>query len=159
MMSAMNYRVQSLTCLLPTIHFIALSFRAWVAAECLQLVTKRTQSRPVQPLWAESHCGTTGPRQVKTSSPALTLAHSATRHPLHPETQAQEPGVAASLKCMRHSYAQNHLAKNGMDVSTQMSKQLSLLGKSPPWCLCAINAIKFKLTLSLGMGIRGVICF
>lgn len=44
--------------------------------------------------------------------------------------------------------------KNGMDVSTQMSKQLSLLGKIHPQCLCTIP-IKFKLTLPKS----GVICF
>lgn len=47
--------------------------------------------------------------------------------------------------------------KNGMVVSTQMSKQLSLLGKNNPQCLCAIPD-KSKLTLPV-MEMRGAACF
>ncbi|XP_027826047.2 follistatin-related protein 4 [Ovis aries] len=48
---------------------------------------------------------------------------------VYPETQAQEPGVAASLKCHAEGIPMPRITwlKNGMDVSTQMSKQLSLL--------------------------------
>ncbi|XP_022444508.1 follistatin-related protein 4 isoform X5 [Delphinapterus leucas] len=51
---------------------------------------------------------------------------------VHPETQAQEPGVAASLRCHAEGIPMPRITwlKNGMDVSTQMSKQLSLLGLS-----------------------------
>nr|KAF6480055.1 follistatin like 4 [Molossus molossus] len=48
---------------------------------------------------------------------------------VYPETQAQEPGVAASLRCHAEGIPMPRITwlKNGMDVSTQMSKQLSLL--------------------------------
>ncbi|XP_054424450.1 follistatin-related protein 4 isoform X2 [Pteronotus mesoamericanus] len=48
---------------------------------------------------------------------------------VYPETQAQEPGVAASLRCHAEGIPVPRITwlKNGMDVSTQMSKQLSLL--------------------------------
>lgn len=48
---------------------------------------------------------------------------------VYPETQAQEPGVAASLRCHAEGIPMPRISwlKNGMDVSTQMSKQLSLL--------------------------------
>ncbi|XP_076792976.1 follistatin-related protein 4 [Arvicanthis niloticus] len=48
---------------------------------------------------------------------------------VYPETQAQEPGVAASLRCHAEGIPLPRIIwlKNGMDVSTQMSKQLSLL--------------------------------
>nr|XP_045363776.1 follistatin-related protein 4 isoform X3 [Camelus bactrianus] len=51
---------------------------------------------------------------------------------VYPETQAQEPGVAASLRCHAEGIPMPRISwlKNGMDVSTQMSKQLSLLGLS-----------------------------
>nr|XP_040129271.1 follistatin-related protein 4 [Ictidomys tridecemlineatus] len=49
---------------------------------------------------------------------------------VYPETQAQEPGVAASLRCHAEGIPMPKITwlKNGMDVSAQMSKQLSLLG-------------------------------
>ncbi|KAM5298879.1 follistatin-related protein 4 [Ctenodactylus gundi] len=48
---------------------------------------------------------------------------------VYPETQAQEPGVAASLRCHAEGIPPPRITwlKNGMDVSAQMSKQLSLL--------------------------------
>ncbi|XP_073077660.1 follistatin-related protein 4 isoform X1 [Manis javanica] len=48
---------------------------------------------------------------------------------VYPETQAQEPGVAATLRCHAEGIPMPRITwlKNGMDVSTQMSKQLSLL--------------------------------
>ncbi|CAK6446048.1 unnamed protein product [Pipistrellus nathusii] len=48
---------------------------------------------------------------------------------VYPETQAQEPGVAASLRCHAEGIPMPRITwlKNGMDVSAQMSKQLSLL--------------------------------
>ncbi|KAF3821543.1 hypothetical protein GH733_009585 [Mirounga leonina] len=48
---------------------------------------------------------------------------------VYPETQAQEPGMAASLRCHAEGIPMPRITwlKNGMDVSTQMSKQLSLL--------------------------------
>lgn len=51
---------------------------------------------------------------------------------VYPETQAQEPGVAASLRCHAEGIPMPRIIwlKNGMDVSAQMSKQLSLLGKN-----------------------------
>ncbi|XP_053423304.1 follistatin-related protein 4 isoform X1 [Nycticebus coucang] len=48
---------------------------------------------------------------------------------VYPETQAQEPGVAASLRCHAEGIPVPRITwlKNGMDVSAQMSKQLSLI--------------------------------
>nr|XP_004666570.2 follistatin-related protein 4 isoform X2 [Jaculus jaculus] len=48
---------------------------------------------------------------------------------VYPETQAQEPGVAASLRCHAEGIPMPRITwlKNGMDLSAQMSKQLSLL--------------------------------
>uniref|UniRef100_A0A8I3X919 Follistatin like 4 n=1 Tax=Callithrix jacchus TaxID=9483 RepID=A0A8I3X919_CALJA len=48
---------------------------------------------------------------------------------VYPESQAQEPGVAASLRCHAEGIPMPRITwlKNGIDVSTQMSKQLSLL--------------------------------
>lgn len=68
--------------------------------------------------------------------------------------------MAASLRCHAEGIPMPRITwlKNGMDVSTQMSKQLSLLGKKRPRRLCAIS-IKFKLTVSPGMEMRDVICF
>lgn len=105
---------------------------------------------------------TTGPRpSERLRLPALTLLPAVPPViRVYPETQAQEPGVAASLRCHAEGIPMPRITwlKNGMDVSAQMSKQLSLLGKNHPQCSCAIP-IKFKLTLSLGMEMRDVICF
>uniref|UniRef100_A0A8C0WZY8 Follistatin-related protein 4 n=1 Tax=Castor canadensis TaxID=51338 RepID=A0A8C0WZY8_CASCN len=48
---------------------------------------------------------------------------------VYPETQAQEPGMAASLRCHAEGIPMPRITwlKNGMDVSAQRSKQLSLL--------------------------------
>lgn len=56
---------------------------------------------------------------------------------VYPETQAQEPGVAASLRCHAEGIPMPGITwlKNGMDVSAQLSKQLSLLGMVWPSCL------------------------
>lgn len=68
--------------------------------------------------------------------------------------------MAATLRCHAEGIPMPRITwlKNGMDVSTQMSKQLSLLGKNHPQCLCAIPTM-FKLALSPGMEMRGMICF
>uniref|UniRef100_I3NFN7 Follistatin like 4 n=1 Tax=Ictidomys tridecemlineatus TaxID=43179 RepID=I3NFN7_ICTTR len=54
---------------------------------------------------------------------------------VYPETQAQEPGVAASLRCHAEGIPMPKITwlKNGMDVSAQMSKQLSLLVANILW--------------------------
>lgn len=67
--------------------------------------------------------------------------------------------MAASLRCHAEGIPMPRITwlKNGMVVSTQMSKQLSLLGKNNPQCLCAIPD-KSKLTLPV-MEMRGVACF
>lgn len=63
---------------------------------------------------------------------------------VYPETQAQEPGVAASLRCHAEGIPMPRITwlKNGMDVSTQMSKQLSLLGKNHLRCLCYSHQVQ-----------------
>lgn len=100
-----------------------------------KLVTKRTPESPLgSALWAESHYWDHRPEAGEDLfSPALTLAHSATVIRVYPETQAQgaRGGGQPEMSRRGHSYAQGTWLKNGMDVSTQMSKQLSLLGKSP----------------------------
>lgn len=64
--------------------------------------------------------------------------------------------MAASLRCHAEGIPMPRITwlKNGMDVSTQMSKQLSLLGKNCPRCLCTVP-LKFKPTLSPEMEGRG----
>ncbi|NXH10636.1 FSTL4 protein, partial [Bucco capensis] len=48
---------------------------------------------------------------------------------VYPETQAQEPGVSASLKCHAEGIPNPHITwlKNGMDIMPKLSKQLTLL--------------------------------
>ncbi|XP_062405297.1 LOW QUALITY PROTEIN: follistatin-related protein 5 [Sardina pilchardus] len=47
---------------------------------------------------------------------------------VHPESQAREPGVTASLRCHAEGIPHPQLAwlKNGMDITTKLSKQLTL---------------------------------
>ncbi|KAJ8339729.1 hypothetical protein SKAU_G00343620 [Synaphobranchus kaupii] len=47
---------------------------------------------------------------------------------VHPESQAREPGVTASLRCHAEGIPSPRLTwlKNGVDISTQLSKQLTL---------------------------------
>lgn len=50
---------------------------------------------------------------------------------VYPETQAQEPGVSASLHCHADGIPNPKLLwlKNGMDLQPRSSKQLSLIGE------------------------------
>uniref|UniRef100_A0A3B3Q6Q2 Follistatin like 5 n=1 Tax=Paramormyrops kingsleyae TaxID=1676925 RepID=A0A3B3Q6Q2_9TELE len=47
---------------------------------------------------------------------------------VHPESQAREPGVTASLRCHAEGIPKPQLSwlKNGMDIATKLSKQLTL---------------------------------
>ncbi|KAJ8399279.1 hypothetical protein AAFF_G00413170 [Aldrovandia affinis] len=47
---------------------------------------------------------------------------------VHPESQAREPGVTASLRCHAEGIPRPQLTwlKNGMDINTKLSKQLTL---------------------------------
>ncbi|KAI1883667.1 hypothetical protein AGOR_G00233920 [Albula goreensis] len=49
---------------------------------------------------------------------------------VYPESQAREPGVTASLRCHAEGIPNPQLAwlKNGMDITTKLSKQLTLQG-------------------------------
>ncbi|KAE8614083.1 hypothetical protein XENTR_v10007974 [Xenopus tropicalis] len=49
---------------------------------------------------------------------------------VYPETQAQEPGVSASLKCHAEGIPSPKITwlKNGIDVTPRLSKQLTVLG-------------------------------
>lgn len=49
---------------------------------------------------------------------------------VYPESQAREPGVTASLRCHAEGIPDPQLSwlKNGMDISTKLSKQLTLQG-------------------------------
>ncbi|NXC31747.1 FSTL4 protein, partial [Campylorhamphus procurvoides] len=51
---------------------------------------------------------------------------------VYPETQAQEPGVSASLKCHAEGIPNPRITwlKNGIDILPRLSKQLSLLANS-----------------------------
>lgn len=57
---------------------------------------------------------------------------------VYPETQAQEPGVSASLHCHADGIPNPKLLwlKNGMDLQPRSSKQLSLIGEE---CLSAVG--------------------
>ncbi|NXS62217.1 FSTL4 protein, partial [Brachypteracias leptosomus] len=48
---------------------------------------------------------------------------------VYPETQAQEPGVSASLRCHAEGIPNPHISwlKNGIDITPKLSKQLLLL--------------------------------
>lgn len=50
---------------------------------------------------------------------------------VYPETQAQEPGVSASLKCHAEGIPNPNISwlKNGIGIVPKLSKQLTLLGK------------------------------
>lgn len=50
---------------------------------------------------------------------------------VYPETQAQEPGVSASLRCHAEGIPNPRITwlKNGIDIVPKLSKQLALLGK------------------------------
>jgi hypothetical protein len=134
MMEAMNYAVQCLTCLLLAIHFTALSFRARVAPDDHCELMKRTpDSSRVHPLEQGLRVGPWACGQVRV--PSYQCRFSPTVPPVirvYPETQAQEPGMAASLRCHAEGIPMPRITwlKNGMDVSAQRSKQLSLLGKN-----------------------------
>lgn len=54
---------------------------------------------------------------------------------VYPETQAQEPGVSASLHCHADGIPNPKLLwlKNGMDLQPRSSKQLSLIGEDCSW--------------------------
>lgn len=62
---------------------------------------------------------------------------------VYPETQAQEPGVSASLHCHADGIPNPKLLwlKNGMDLQPRSSKQLSLIGKE---CLSAVRLLHFS---------------
>lgn len=63
---------------------------------------------------------------------------------VYPETQAQEPGVSASLHCHADGIPNPKLLwlKNGMDLQPRSSKQLSLIGEE---CLGAVeHVIRFS---------------
>lgn len=49
---------------------------------------------------------------------------------VYPESQAREPGVTASLRCHAEGIPSPQLSwlKNGMDITTKLSKQLTLQG-------------------------------
>ncbi|KAJ8403580.1 hypothetical protein AAFF_G00349060 [Aldrovandia affinis] len=49
---------------------------------------------------------------------------------VHPDSQAREPGVTASLRCHAEGVPNPQLVwlKNGMDITTKLSKQLTLQG-------------------------------
>lgn len=51
---------------------------------------------------------------------------------VYPETQAQEPGVSASLRCHAEGIPNPRITwlKNGIDIVPKLSKQLTLLGKN-----------------------------
>lgn len=57
---------------------------------------------------------------------------------VYPETQAQEPGVSASLHCHADGIPNPKLLwlKNGMDLQPRSSKQLSLIGEE---CLNVVS--------------------
>lgn len=50
---------------------------------------------------------------------------------VYPESQAREPGVTASLRCHAEGIPDPQLSwlKNGMDIATKLSKQLTLQGE------------------------------
>lgn len=50
---------------------------------------------------------------------------------VYPESQAQEPGISASLKCHAEGIPNPKMSwlKNGMAITPKLSKQLLILGK------------------------------
>lgn len=75
---------------------------------------------------------------------------------VYPESQAREPGVTASLRCHAEGIPSPQLSwlKNGMDITTKLSKQLTLQGKleSRVQCMCTCaftsSGIVFIATLT-----------
>ncbi|XP_007473466.2 follistatin-related protein 4 [Monodelphis domestica] len=64
---------------------------------------------------------------------------------VYPETQAQEPGVSASLKCHAEGIPTPRITwlKNGMDVGPKLSKQLSLIANGSE---LHINSVRYEDT-------------
>uniref|UniRef100_A0A4X2KHQ6 Follistatin like 4 n=1 Tax=Vombatus ursinus TaxID=29139 RepID=A0A4X2KHQ6_VOMUR len=64
---------------------------------------------------------------------------------VYPETQAQEPGVSASLKCHAEGIPTPRITwlKNGMDVGPKLSKQLSLIANGSE---LYINSVRYEDT-------------
>lgn len=67
---------------------------------------------------------------------------------VYPETQAQEPGVSASLHCHADGIPNPKLLwlKNGMDLQPRSSKQLSLIGEEF-WSCAVVRQHKLLQTL------------
>ena len=154
----MNHRARRLVRLLPATHSIAFFGAPVAPQDDCKLLTKRS---PALPPGSPPRSRVSGLDRRPEASGAFSdrRRFSPTVPPVirvYPETQAQEPGVAASLRCHAEGIPMPRITwlKNGMDVSTQMSKQLSLLGKNRPQCPWAAP-LKFKPTLSPGMEGRG----
>ncbi len=60
---------------------------------------------------------------------------------VYPESQAREPGVTASLRCHAEGIPSPQLAwlKNGMDITTKLSKQLTLQGTEESRVYCSLH--------------------
>ncbi|XP_074147040.1 follistatin-related protein 4 isoform X4 [Sminthopsis crassicaudata] len=64
---------------------------------------------------------------------------------VYPETQAQEPGVSASLKCHAEGIPTPRITwlKNGMDIGPKLSKQISLIANGSE---LHINSVRYEDT-------------